>query len=163
MQHPTGHTLDRPRFGRHDLAVVVDVCISELMSLFCDCGSERPRVGVRLLISACRGLSGIGWKLEGVVGRVGGQVAAVHNEVGATLRQIGHNRLQRSQVAMDIRDHRDPHNPSMPRVMSGAARPQRSDTRRVPVRPRSQVSRSVRRALKVGLADGRVARASPGA
>jgi hypothetical protein len=38
----------------------------------------------------------------------------MHNGVGRAPREIGHYRLQRGQVAMDIRNHRDPHDTSMP-------------------------------------------------
>ena len=38
-------------------------------SFLCDYRAERPPVAVRPLISACRGLSGIGWNEDAVVGR----------------------------------------------------------------------------------------------
>jgi hypothetical protein len=40
------------------------------VSLFCNYGSERPRACVRPLTSLCRGLSGIGWHDDGVVGEL---------------------------------------------------------------------------------------------
>ena len=66
--------MDRPRFGRHVLAVVVDFVSA---SLLLDYGSERPLVAVRPLTAFRRGLSGTGWNDEGVLGRD----QAVGNEI----------------------------------------------------------------------------------
>jgi len=61
------------------LAGVVDVCISEL---FLDYRSERPTVAVRPLTAFRRGLSGIGWDSEGVLG----SDRAVGDEIDADRR-----------------------------------------------------------------------------
>ena len=58
--------VDRPRFGRHVLPCVVDVCISELLLL--DYRAERPGSSVRLLSGVRRGRSGIGWNDDAVLG-----------------------------------------------------------------------------------------------
>jgi hypothetical protein len=46
----------------------------------------------------------------------------MHNEIGTMPPDIGHDRLQSGQVAMDIRDHCDSHNTSMTPVRSAANR-----------------------------------------